>query len=72
MTARTGTREAKCRYCGEWIKTGTAVCTHHTDLVDLEPEALAICTVSEDCLATVDGHMLECPVEQALQEEFGF
>lgn len=72
MTARTGRRESTCTHCGKPIRTGTTACSHHADLVNIEPEALAICTVSDDCAASADGHLPECPVEQRLQDTFGF
>lgn len=72
MTKRTGRREAKCSYCSKEILTGITVCSDCLDLVQVEAEVLAICTVSDDCTAAPDGHLPECPVEQRLRAELGF
>lgn len=72
MTKRTGRREARCAYCSKKIPTGTTVCSGCLDLAQIEPEVLAICTVSEDCTAAADGHLPECPVEQRLRKDIGF
>lgn len=61
-----------CRICGDLSPND--LCPKHHDLEELDnaPLRLSFCTRTYDCLADVDGHDPDCPVEKELRKEFGF